>query len=328
MVRLALSFTLLASVACTTTTSVVVPDAGAVPKTATGSFDISSELELGAPIPGTAQVVLSELASATDGPDDPARYLVDHLIDAMPPGTAQTAAREVAPLVAAYLETKLDEFAPRFAPGVTALAQGLASAATRLGTTETVRIAPDGTASRVITGMRFDAGRGPVEVELATAGVPDLVAPLSVTLDRRGDLAFGDHVLDLPYGQLMRVALDRVVVPNVVHGATNLGQAFEALVDCNQLGQLVADKLGLDVPGAFATACKIGLTAAAAELEAHLGALDHAPLELHMTGTAVGYDRDGDHALDVIDDGVWTGSVSYDGATAALGAGSFRGSRE
>jgi hypothetical protein len=327
MLRFALSFPLVACVACSAA-PVAVPDASTVPRTAAGSFAVTSELELAAPIPGAAASVLAELSQATDGADDPARYLVDRLVAALPPGTLQTAAEDIAPIAAAYLETKINDFAPNFAPGIAALVRGLGAASTRLGTSETLRIEPDGTASRAITGIRFDAGRGSVEVELATAGVPDLVAPLDITLDGTGRLAFSDHVLSLPYGQLLRVALDRVVVPAVVPGATDLGQAFQALVDCDRLGSLVADELDIDVSTALATACKVGLTAAAADLESHLAALDHAPLELRMTGVATGYDRDGDGSLDEIDDGAWTGAVSYDGATGPLGGGTFGGSRE
>ena len=51
MLRFAPSFPLVACVACSTA-PVAVPDASTVPRTATGSFAVTIELELAAPIPG------------------------------------------------------------------------------------------------------------------------------------------------------------------------------------------------------------------------------------------------------------------------------------
>jgi hypothetical protein len=158
-------------------------------------------------------------------------------------------------------------------------------------------------------------------------GARDLRAVLEVLgADEADDRV--DQERPVATGEAVAAGLDRAVIPTVVTGAADLGQALQGLVDCNQLGQLVADELAIPTPGAFATACRVGLEAAAAKLDERLAAIDAAPLELHVTGSALGYDRDGDGAMDVVDDGTWTGTMTYDGASAPLGAGAFRGSRQ
>jgi hypothetical protein len=69
--------------------------------------------------------VLAALAEATAGPDAPSRYLVDLVVSRLPDGDVRWVAQFLAPSIAAYLQTHVDDIAPRLAPGVRALAAGL-----------------------------------------------------------------------------------------------------------------------------------------------------------------------------------------------------------
>src|SRR5438445_8510679 len=111
MTRLA-SFTL-ALVACSTPASVSSPDAAVPPPRLTGTYALRSDVELAAVVPGTAAAVLGELRAATDDADDPARFLVDKLIDSLPAGSVKTVARALSPFIAAYVEQRLADVAPR-----------------------------------------------------------------------------------------------------------------------------------------------------------------------------------------------------------------------
>ncbi|MEO7733575.1 MAG: hypothetical protein ABIY55_21610, partial [Kofleriaceae bacterium] len=128
------------------------PPPSMIPSSAAGSFALTSELALA--IPDEAEPMIATLTAATDGPDDPTRYLVDRMIATLPDGTLKTIALSAAPYVAAYLSARLDDVAPRFAPGIALLAGGLSRIATHFGTTETLRIDKAGTAVRTITGVR------------------------------------------------------------------------------------------------------------------------------------------------------------------------------
>lgn len=315
------SFALLVLSACASA-SVPLPDASTVPRTATGTYALASQIDL-ATIPAPATAMLGSLASAIDDPDDPSRYLVDRIVATLPDGDVKSVAEDLAPIVAAYLQSQIDSVAPRFVPGIRAIADGLARASRQFGTIETLRVGVDGTAARAITGITLDIAGNGTPLVFGAFGLADLVATAQLTLDPSGNLAVAHHQVTLPYGALLRLELDHAVIPSVDLQATNLAVALHDLVDCTRLGELIADKLSVGTPELYAAACEAGLDAAASDLYAQLAAAD-AALALDMTGAARGVDTTGDGTLDVIDDGEWTGTAN----DAPLGDASFTGTRQ
>ena len=316
-----LRFSVLLLSACASASVAPAPDASTVPRTATGAYALTSQLDL-ATIPPQATTMLSSLSSMIDGPDDPSRYLIDRLIDALPPGTVQSIARDLAPAAAAYLQSHLDDAAPRLVPGLRALDEGLSRTARRFGTIETLRIASDDTASRAIVGVTVAPAGVTVPIVLAEHGLPDVQAALQVGLDATGVLSLGKHRIALPYGALLRLELDRAVIPTVDPGATDLATALRDLVDCARVGALLADDL-IGPADVYQAACEVGLSTAASELYQQLS-MTETPLELELTGVARGLDRDGDRAMDAFDGGAWTGSA----AGGDLGIATFWGTRQ
>ena len=298
------------------------PDASTIPRTPEGMFAITSQLDL-ATIPPPAEAILADLAAATDGPDDPARYLIDRVVAGMPDGTWKAIAAGVAPFVAPYLAAELAEVAPRFAPGVRSLAAGLGSIAHHVGTVETLAIAHDGGAVRTIESLQL----GAATVGLRDVGLPDAVAVTRAGLDPRGTLAIGSHTVALSYGRMLRLGLDRAVIPSVDPPASDLARALSDLVDCDRLGAVFAEHAGLGWPELYAAACTAGLTAVADELYGRLAAIDAVPFEVSFTGVAQGVDRDGDGTMDAITGGAWTGATTYGPAAGPLGAAPFEGLR-
>lgn len=297
------------------------PDAP-LPIDPAGSFTVTSTYSL-ADVPAPAAGVLDELRTATDGADDPSRYLIDLMIDKLPEGQVRTYAVAVAPYVAAYLNERIDMIAPHFVDGARGLSAGLARVAQRFGTRETFEISSDGLSSaagpkaasvrvlrRTVVGLRFDAapGREARDVPFEPFGLPDIAVSTHAMV--AGDrLTIDTHAVALPYTTLLRLGLDHAVIPSVVPGARDLTEALRGLVDCSMLGALTADWIGLGSPGFYAQACDVGLTALAARLYARIDAIDAAALPLELAGQARAVDGDGDGALDGIESGAWTGSL-------------------
>jgi hypothetical protein len=312
---------LLAASACGPS-AVAPPDASTVPRSAAGTFTAASAFDLQV-LPAPAATLLAELADATDGPDDPARFLCDRLVAELPSSWQAIAAGVADDLVAPYLESELDKVAPDFASGIRTLAAGLGNLAHHISTIETLAIRPDGAATRTITGFDY----GGASIDFASEGMADAIATTAVTLDTAGKLEIGTHRVVLPYGRLLRLGLDRQVIPNVDFNATDLASVLGDLVDCDRLGQLFAAKLGVGSATLYATACRTGMTALAADIYDRLAAIDAAPFELAASGTAVGVDLDRDGTMDRIDEGVWSGTSSYDGAATSLENATFSGAR-
>ena len=300
------------------------PDAApsTVPTSAVGVFALTSAFDLH--VPAAAAPALATLLAATDGPDDPSRYLIDRMIDELPDGSVKTVAMAAAPYVAAYVNARLTDLAPRFVDGIEQLGIGLARIATHLGTVERLEIAADGTAVRTITGVRFEVGNAVTVVPLAVAGMSDLAAGVRVTLDAAGHLGISEHQHALPYGALLRLGLDRAVVPGVEPTAGDLAGALGALLDCDRLGGVIASRVGIGSSTLYGAACRATMTALASEVDAQLAAIDRAPLGIEVAGSAVGFDGNSDGAMDEINDGRWTGAVVSGDDREPIDAASFR----
>lgn len=313
------------SVGCGGSKPPPLPDAAVstVPASPAGVFALSSTFELH--VPSAAAPALETLLAATDSPDDPSRYLIDRMIATLPEGSVKKIATAAAPYVAAYLNARLVDLAPRFVPGIDGLATGLARIATHLGTVETLRVNADGTGSRVITAIRFDVNGTTKVVPLAAGGIADLAAGLRVTMDVTGRVGISEHEHALPYGAILRLGLDRAVAPSVEPTAGDLGGALGALLDCERLGSVIADRVGLGSPALYAGACRGTMTAIASEVDARLAAIDDTPLGIEVAGTAAGFDEDGDGVMDEMRAGIWTGAVYAGPDREPIDAASFTG---
>lgn len=303
------------------------PDAptSTVPTSPAGRFAIISTFDIA--IPPAAGPVIDGLTAATDGPDDPTRYLLDRMIATLSDGAVKTIATAAAPYVAAYLNSRLADVAPGFVTGIDTIAGGLSRIAGRFSTIETLVIDSDGAAIRTITGARFDGAAAPVTVSFADAGLADITVGTHVALDPTGRVVIGDHAYGVPYGAMLRLGLDRAVIPGVEPAALDLATALGLLVDCERLGALVADRIGLGAPALYSTACRAAMTAAASELYARIAAIDSTPLALEVTGAAEGVDLDGDGTMDALRTGTWTGSLQTGSTREPIAAASFTGTK-
>ncbi|HEY0190812.1 MAG TPA: hypothetical protein VGC42_06785, partial [Kofleriaceae bacterium] len=303
------------------------PPVSTVPDSPAGTFEVTSAFDI--PVPVAAAPIIEQLTAATDGPDDPSRYLLDRMIETLPDGTIRTLASDAAPYVAAYLDTKLSAIAPRFVPGITQLAAGLDRIASHLAMQERWVIDDAGATTRTITALRFELGDRTTTVALADAGLAIPAMTTHAGFTAGAELAVADHMHALPYGAWLRLGLDLAVVPRAVPGAHDLGEALASLLDCDALGALIGAKLAsqllIDVGPVFATACRTAMTLVASKIDAQLAAIDHTAMALEVSGDARGVDLDGDGSMDQLAAGNWTGSLHDGGAGEAISAGQFTG---
>lgn len=293
--------------ACATGDVAASPDA-AIDISPVGDFSLHSSFVLASP-PPNATDVLAELSSATDGVDDPARYLVDRLVARLPDGRTRQYAQSLAPYFAAYLQTRLYTIAPNFAVGIRNLVEGLDRIAHRVETSEHVTVSSDGTARREIEGLRW----GPNAVDFSgIAPVVTTVTLMPAAEATRGaayerQLVFASHSLRVPFGSLLRAGFDNTVIPSVVPRTYTLSSALEQLVDCPRIGAITAEWMGIGSPEFYATACTTAMTALAARIYARIDALDAELFTIAQSGVARAFDLDANGAMDRIDEGRWVG---------------------
>ena len=291
------------------------PDASPPPLQPAGTYAARSALHLATPLAGPASVLVDDFRVA----DDPSRYLVDKLIAALPDGETKTFAQGLAPFLAAYLDSRLDAIAPRYLPGMRAVSDQLGALTEQLETIETLSITENYSAVRTVVGLQV----GKTDVMLSLGGIAEPAVATKIAFNR-GQLAFDEHRMSLPYGRMVRLALDRGIIPSVDPGAYDLTTLMRDLVDCPHLGQAIADALGIGPAELYSEACVVGMTAAATEMYEHLGALDGASIELVAKGSASAVDLDRDGHVDGITSGIWTGTLD----NVALAGSTFEGKRE
>lgn len=308
----------LSLVACSADPEPHAPDASlpptTIPRDPAGSFVVATTLDVSPP--ASAALVIAALDRAAS---QPSRFILEKMIATLPDGATKTVASVALPFVAPYLDVRLAEFAPRFVPGVRAIATGFARIAGHAELLEVWRIDAGGAALRTVAGVRFDVGAA-AGIAFADIGVPDVSAATKVELDVAGKLAFAHHPIAIRYGAMIRAGLDRAVAPTADPSAHDVAQALAALVDCTRLGQLAADKVGLGSPLVYRSACIAAMVAVAAELDEHVVEIDVAPMVLSLTGTALGVDPDHDGTMNAIKAGHWTGAATHAGATQPVAA--------
>lgn len=312
--------------ACSSASEPAAPDAprSTVPTSPAGTFAVTSAYDLA--VPASATPAVTTLTAATDGPDDPSRFVIDRMIATLPDGTMKTIAGGAAPYVAAYLNTQLATVAPKLVTGLNQLSTGLLRIANHVGTTETWTIDAAGNTTRTITGFVFDAGGHTTKVRLADAGLADISVATHTAFAEGGRMILADHTHALPYGAWLRIGLDLAVIPGVVPGAHDLSTALASLLDCQQLGAVVAAQVGVGAPSLYAGACQAAMTVIASEVDADLASIDQTAMTIEMLGDANGIDDDGDGTMDRIAAGNWTGLV-HAGVDEVLSAAQFTGAK-
>jgi hypothetical protein len=294
----------------------------AVPIAIEGRYALRSELDLSTRLPGGPGEVVRVFVDATDDPDDPARFLVDAVIAEIPDAQVVAVLRDVEPLVIGYLSDRLHAIAPQLVARLRAVGAALDRASRHFDTVEELEIARTGRATHAIRGIRIDG----TELAFRDHGLPDAsVANIPIAVDTQGGVAIGAHELALPYGKLLRLALDGAIIPAADPHATNMFELLRDSIDCGAVGAAISDALGLNAPAVFAAACTSALVDAARAVDTRLDAIADAPIDFELSGTARGVVRD--NQLDALDLGVWSGSLRYGGADTPLATATFTGTR-
>jgi hypothetical protein len=303
----------------------------AAPATPEGKYSITSDFDLATNAPGKVGEIANAFIDMTDSPEDPTKWVVDHAIAAMPSGTLKTLASNAAPFVTGYLNDRVLQFAPDFVTKMKDIGNKFGDVAKHFGTLETLEITKAGTAYagvHTVTGAHFKIDGMELDFPFVDYSIDNVVVSgVGITYDATGKLTLADHKVPLSYGKILHVALDQAILPLVVPGAHNLGDALNGLVDCNQVGTAISDYVGFGSPGTYASACTAGLNAGADYIYGKINEMDGSALEFGIAGSAKAVDTNRDGKLDAIQRGAWTGNLSYAGTPAPLSNATFFGGR-
>lgn len=295
-----------------------------------GRFRLDSHFDLIAGLPGALGQATRTFADMTDSPYDPATWVLDQAVGAIGDSTTRAAITAARPTLDGLVNEALRAAAPDTVEQLLDLGADFGQLGRKLGTRSTLAItgsAAPWRAEHTLTHAVFTVDGATSTYPLTDLGLPALVAA-GVAVDRTDDrLTLSAHGFPLPYGALLMAGLERVIIPRLDAGATDLDSYLQRTIPCASIGAAVATRVGVGSAALYAGACRIGVTRAATAIESRLRGLDASALQLTIAGQARPQDTGGDRRLDVLQDGAWTGGMSYAGVAAALGASTFRGER-
>jgi hypothetical protein len=299
-----------------------------VPLTAEGKFAVQSTFDVATNAPGTVGTVVNYFINATDDPDDPTKFIVEQVVNALPAGSIKNTLQGSIPFVAGYLNDRLLEVAPEFVTKIVEVGDAFGQVAHNFGLNETLDITRTGAAVKNVTGLHFKVDNVDLDFAFADNNMPAIkIEGLQVSLEQTGKLTISAHKVPLKYGTALRLALDNAIIPMIDPSVGNLPDYLKTLINCQAVGQYVYEAVGIGSPSTFESACNGGIVAASNALYTQLDNLDGSAFEFGITGTARAVDRNRDGKMDDIQTGIWAGNLSYAGAPAPLATSKFFGSK-
>jgi hypothetical protein len=288
---------------------------------ATGSYRLESQFDLVDGVPGPVGDVVNALLDMTDDPTDPATWVIDQLLAQVNSTTVTNAIGSLRPGLDVALNEALLNATPDFVATIVNVGDDLGQVARRFGAVSTLTVGNDPD-SGLVGAHAFDAFRVSVEGQDFEYSMSELELEQSraerVKMILRGKtrLALARHELPVAYGHLLVFVLDHAIIPSIVPTAHDLGELLTGLVDCAQVGQLVAARIG-GPPLVYEIACKAGLTVGGALIEEQLDGVQ-AQAMLAIEGEARPKDDSGDGRIDRLDFGQWEGALTFPAGATSL----------
>jgi hypothetical protein len=289
---------------------------------ATGTYRVNDTFDLAANMP--ADSFLNGLIAATDSPDDPASWIVDQMLAQLDDGDFKNFLIAAKPFVISDINDQIVSLAPDLVNKIKAVGQATALIYKNFGVNERLTIGTGAgldntvTGTTIIDGVRFTYGGTTHDFQFTAYNIDEQkIENLPLSLDATAKLTIGEHTVNLPYGKVIRIALDNVVVPAIDPNAHSLTELLANAVDCTGIGASVADSLGFGSAAMWTSVCGAGMGFAADAVYDQLVAEDTV-IQLKLNGTARAVDANADYFVDRLEFGVWNGEMTYSDATTTV----------
>lgn len=285
---------------------------------ATGTYRVNSTFDLAANMPGNS--FLQGLIAATDGADDPMRWVLDEIVEDMDDGTLKDFLQAAVPFVAPELNEEVTQLAPELVNRLKAVGQRTAELYKKFGVNETLVVSLGAGADVSLIGkftmdsVRFEVNGVPHDYLLADYDIDNVVTEnVSLTFTNDNMLAVGTRALPIQYGKLIRIGFDNAVIPAIDPNSHSLAQLLSNSVDCAAVGAALNAEIGIGGTAFWTSACNAGMTAAADKIYDAMIAED-LMINLNMSGSSRATDSNADWKIDRLQFGTWNGIMNYDGA--------------
>lgn len=295
-----------------------------------GRYRVDSKFDIVAGLPGAVGQVTNTFIDMTDSPYDPATFFLDKAVAGISDSTTRAFIQGARPALDAIVNDALRAASPSIVTDLLEVGNDFGQVARKFGTQSTLEVtaASEGFgSSHTLTHVVFTVDGQISAFPLADLGMTNLAAPDVGYQQTDERTAIGTHQFPLSYGAVLMVALEEVIIPLVDPSATDLQSFFTNLIDCDNVGATISGYIGFGSPSLYAGACRLGIGYATTYVEGRIRSLDSSAMLLSIDGTARPMDTNGDRTIDVLQNGTWTGAMSYANQPVTLGASTFRGDR-
>ncbi|HVK75659.1 MAG TPA: hypothetical protein VM734_20150 [Kofleriaceae bacterium] len=295
-----------------------------------GRYRLTSQFDLVSGLPGTVGEVTNTFIDMTDSPHDPATWLLDRAVSSISDSTTRSLINATRPALDAIVNDALRSASPGIVTDILEVGNDFGQVARKFGTQSTLEVTAgvEGFSSKhTLTHVVFTVDGQVFQFPMADLGMSNLVAGdvAFATTDDRSDI--GNHQFPMSYGSVLLVALEDVVIPLVDPAATDLNSFFTNLIDCDAVGVAIADYIGIGSASLYRGACQVGINAASNYIRSRIQSLDSTALLMKIGGRARPLDTNTDRKIDLLQDGAWTGTMTYGSSPVTLGTSTFRGDR-
>ncbi len=289
---------------------------------AQGSFRVNSTFDIATNMPGSTGSFLNGLIDATNSPDDPMSWLVDQMLEGMDDGGLKDALVAVKPFVIGYLNNEVTSLAPDLVNTIKTIGQRMESVMKKFGVNEIWEISSvDQTlvARSTVDGVRFEIAGVTKDYNFVDYDIDNVIInSILITLDKGQErMHAGEHDMPLPWGKVLRLALDVAVIPSIDPTATSLAVLLDHVVDCNSVGSSMQSAIGFGGSTFWAGVCRGGLAVAADQVYNQIVDAD-AKLDMHLVGSSRYKDLNNDYKIDELLFGNWTGTMKLDAQDATI----------
>jgi hypothetical protein len=306
----------------------------------TGRYELKSKLDIVSGLDNDVGEVLNTFIDMTDGPHDPASFLIDLGLEKLEDsgGFGKTIAGALQ-LLRGTIDPAVNEFimdnAPEFVQDLTEIGEALGDVTRNFGMVSTLDVDPKSggdpdneghEATHLVTGVYFDILGDEYSWTMAELDVDPIDAEeISVSKDSKNMLVINKHQLPLSYGSAIVVALQRGILPlfdDQADSSPTLAEFLQHKIDCEGVGDKLLEEVGnlggIASSSTYEGLCEFGLEAGAAVVIDKILDIDEAGVTLDVQGLARPRDTNGDRKIDALQAGKWSGDVVYIDTPASL----------
>ena len=289
-----------------------------------GDFRTESTLDIGGGLPGTVGTVVRTLDDLTDGPNDPATFLIDAAVNQIGSSTIRSAVNFVRPGLDSMLNDFISDNSPTFVSKMLQVSRDFSNVARRFGLVSKLSISNgvsiDGNIQlkHKLEGVFFTIGGVKKTFMFSAMGITPTEVTVPAQVMGESKIVLGQHQFPFSYGQVLLVALNQAIIPAIDPTAHNIGELISHQVNCASIAVEIANFVGIGGTSLYEGACRTGITAVGGLIEDQIRRIDSTATTLTLKGDADIMDANTDRVVEAFQGGLWEGSMTMAGSTSML----------